>query len=52
MEIPFDRKIAESYSRGELLVDVRPEWREKFVGLYQLITDLIKRGKKAVGSPQ
>ena len=44
MEIPFDRKIAESYSRGELLVDVRPEWREKFLQLYEQITDLIKRG--------
>jgi MinD superfamily P-loop ATPase len=33
MEIPFDRKIAESYSRGELLVDVMPEWRERFLHL-------------------
>jgi MinD superfamily P-loop ATPase len=48
MEIPFDRKIAESYSRGELLVDVKPLWREKFLELYQRITDLIERGKKAV----
>ena len=50
MEIPFDRKIAESYSRGELLVDVMPEWREKFVRLYEEITDLVKRRKKALGS--
>jgi MinD superfamily P-loop ATPase len=48
MEIPFDRKIAESYSRGELLVDVKPLWREKFLELYQRITDLIEREKKAV----
>jgi MinD superfamily P-loop ATPase len=42
MEIPFDRKIAESYSRGELLVDVRPEWKERFLQLYEKITDLVK----------
>ena len=34
MEIPFERKLAESYSRGELLVDVMPEWRERFLHLY------------------
>jgi MinD superfamily P-loop ATPase len=52
MEIPFDRKIAESYSRGELLVDVRPEWREKFLQLYEKITGPTKRGENALGSPQ
>jgi MinD superfamily P-loop ATPase len=52
MEIPFDRKIAEFYSRGELLVDVMPEWREKFLELYQRITDLVRRAEKAVGSIQ
>jgi MinD superfamily P-loop ATPase len=52
MEIPFDRKIAESYSRGELLVDAMPEWREKFLQLYEKITDLTKRGGNALGSPQ
>jgi MinD superfamily P-loop ATPase len=43
MEIPFDRKIAESYSRGKLLVDARPEWRDKFLGLYGKIKDLAKK---------
>jgi len=52
MEIPFDRKIAESYSSGELLVDVRPEWKEQFLRLYRKITDLVKPAKRAVGSPQ
>jgi MinD superfamily P-loop ATPase len=52
MEIPFDRKIAEFYSRGELLVDVMPVWREKFLELYQRITDLVRRAEKAVGSIQ
>ena len=35
MEIPFDRKIAEAYSRGDMIVEAMPEWRERFVQLYQ-----------------
>jgi MinD superfamily P-loop ATPase len=35
MEIPFDRKIAEAYSRGDMIVEAMREWREKFVQLYQ-----------------
>ncbi len=42
MEIPFDRRIAEAYSRGEMLVDVIPEWKEKFTGLYQRIAAIVK----------
>lgn len=30
MEIPDDRRIAEAYSRGELMVDALPEYRELF----------------------
>lgn len=37
MEIPFDRRIAETYSRGQLLVEVMPEWKENFLGLYRKI---------------
>jgi MinD superfamily P-loop ATPase len=37
MEIPFDRRIAEAYSRGEPLVEEIPEWKEKFLGLYEKI---------------
>lgn len=39
MEIPFDRKIAEAYSSGRLIIDAMPEWRERFRKLYQ---DIIK----------
>ena len=42
MEIPFDRKIAESYSRGELLVEIMPVWKERFLGLYHLIEEVLK----------
>jgi MinD superfamily P-loop ATPase len=37
MEIPFDRRIAEAYSKGEMLVDALPEWKERFVHLYERI---------------
>lgn len=42
MEIPFDRQIAEAYSRGEMLVDVIPEWKGRFLGLYDQIKRLSK----------
>jgi len=41
MEIPFDRRIAETYSRGEALVDVMPEWREQFLELYHRIDKML-----------
>lgn len=37
MEIPFDRKIAEAYSRGELVVESLPQWKDKFIDLYAKI---------------
>jgi MinD superfamily P-loop ATPase len=43
MEIPFDRGIAESYSRGELIVENMPGWKEKFMGLYQRIEAIVKK---------
>jgi MinD superfamily P-loop ATPase len=43
MDIPFDRQIAETYSRGKLLVEEMPDWKEKFVRLYEKITDLVRK---------
>jgi MinD superfamily P-loop ATPase len=40
MEIPFDRGIAETYSRGEMIVEAMPEWKEKFLDLYHRIENL------------
>ncbi|PLX53808.1 MAG: (4Fe-4S)-binding protein [Desulfobacteraceae bacterium] len=37
MEIPFDRRIAEIYSMGKLIVEEMPEWKEKFIELYRQI---------------
>ena len=42
MEIPFDRQIAEAYSRGEMIVETIPEFKAKFIKLYQDIKDLME----------
>ncbi|MGL1932547.1 MAG: ATP-binding protein [Desulfotalea sp.] len=44
IEIPFDRKIAQIYSNGELLVNAQPEWQEKFQELFGKIENRIKAG--------
>ena len=49
MEIPFDRKIAEAYSKGEMIVEVMPEWRERFLGLYRQIGEIVA-GQNSGGS--
>lgn len=40
LEIPFDRAIAEAYSRGRTMVEIMPEWRAKFCELYGKIEQL------------
>jgi MinD superfamily P-loop ATPase len=40
MEIPFDRGIAEAYSRGEMVVEAMPEWKERFRELYRRIEEI------------
>ena len=37
LEIPDDRRVAEAYSRGELMVDALPEYRAYFAQLWQSI---------------
>ena len=37
LEIPDDRRIAEAYSRGELIVEALPEYRAHFQRLWQAI---------------
>ena len=41
MEIPFDRAIAEAYSNGIPMVEAIPEWKEKFLGLFNKIRELL-----------
>jgi len=42
MEIPFDRRIAEAYSRGDAIVAVMPAWAKKFLNLYHKIQETIE----------
>lgn len=41
LEIPNDRKVAEAYSRGIMMVDAMPEYRDKFLNLFKQITEQV-----------
>jgi MinD superfamily P-loop ATPase len=43
MEIPFDRRIAELYSRGVPFVEAMPEWRQKFIDLVGQIEEEVEK---------
>jgi MinD superfamily P-loop ATPase len=45
LEIPFDRQIAELYSRGVPFVKEMPEWYQRFKDMYIHIERLIHHGK-------
>jgi MinD superfamily P-loop ATPase len=46
MEIPFDRRIAEAYSKGNPIVEVMPEWKTKFLTLYDHIKEIVEANHK------
>lgn len=55
LEIPEDRRIAEAYSKGQMIVEVYPEYRWDFLNLFQRIRiDLAKaearRGRLRTGA--
>jgi len=39
LEIPDDRRIAEAYSVGEMIVSVMPEYETEFAGLYESVLE-------------
>jgi MinD superfamily P-loop ATPase len=41
--IPFDRRIAEVYSEGGLVIEALPEYREPFRELYRRIREEVSR---------
>jgi len=47
LRIPLDRRIAEAYSEGTPLVEVLPEYRERFQALYADIEKLVRDTKGA-----
>ena len=46
LEIPDDRRIAESYSRGILMVDALPEYGDIFRELLRKIRNMYAQGEK------
>jgi MinD superfamily P-loop ATPase len=38
LEIPDDRRIAEAYSKGDMIIDMLPEYRNDFLDLYENIS--------------
>ena len=45
LEIPFDRRVAEVYARGELLVEELPEWRQKMRLLWERIQEELSKAR-------
>jgi len=43
LEIPDDRRIAEAYSRGELIIEALPEYRDHFEGLREAVLERISQ---------
>jgi MinD superfamily P-loop ATPase len=41
LEIPFDRNIAEAYSRGDMIVEKLPGFKETFLTLYNNIKKIV-----------
>jgi len=46
LEIPNDRRIAEAYSVGKMIVDVLPKYKKDFAGLYESVSQRLKNGEK------
>ncbi len=48
MEIPFDKKIAQIYSKGEMIIEKMPEYKTKFLDLFKKILQIVdkKEGEK------
>ncbi|MEE4114513.1 MAG: ATP-binding protein [Desulfobacteraceae bacterium] len=44
LEIPYDRQIAESYSRGEMFAQALPEWKARFRELLEKIETMTGKG--------
>ncbi|NWF96447.1 MAG: P-loop NTPase [Candidatus Thorarchaeota archaeon] len=51
LEIPFDRRIAELYSRGVPFVTVMPEWAPRFRRMFEHVQEMTK-GVQPSGSSQ
>jgi MinD superfamily P-loop ATPase len=43
MKLPDDRRIAEAYSSGRMIVDVLHEYKKQFIKLYDYLEDITKK---------
>ena len=41
MRIPMDRRIAEAYSEGAMMLDVDESWREKFLEMFERVKEAV-----------
>lgn len=46
MEIPFDRRIAEAYSKGKLIIEELPEWKKEFLELFRKIEEIVGKNRE------
>lgn len=47
LEIPFDRHVAEVYARGDLLVEVVPQWHAMMRSLFEKIVSNLREWKQS-----
>lgn len=50
MEIPFDRRVAETYARGQMLIEALPEYKERFRQLYRDVIGVVADHRTVTGS--
>ena len=48
LTIPLDTEIARLYSRGITLVDGMPQWKERFIGLFDRIRELVNERSRSL----
>jgi MinD superfamily P-loop ATPase len=49
MELPDDRRIAEAYSAGQMIIDVLPEYGDAFSALYERVVESLEVGTDETG---
>ena len=52
LQIPFDRQIAEGYSRGKMLIQTNPDYVEKFIGLFEDVSRFVRKRSETKQEPQ
>ena len=42
LEVPDDRRIAEAYSVGKMMIDILPDYQKEFMSLYETVSKKIQ----------